>query len=318
MPSLTITVRHPLFILRKGTKRPSISLQEALTDAAATLRDAGVDSPGLDAEVLLGRVLGISRSQLYARLQEPVEPRNLKRFRKLVSKRAHRIPLQYITGHTEFMSLDFLVEKGIFIPRPETELAVEAVLKRAGTPSISGAHSRLKILDICTGSGNIAVSIAVGLRGAGDVMVYASDTSSKALRLARLNAERHNVDDRISFHKGSVYHAFQGLGLEGKIDFIVSNPPYVPQKEWKSLQPEVRDYEDPGALVAGDDGLGCYREIVAGAHRWLRRNGRLIMELGDGQADKVKELIHEDGHFIDTETVRDLQGIERIIIAGSG
>lgn len=308
-------MHHPLSIPGKKTKKPPISLQKALTDATATLRDADVDSPGLDAEVLLGKVLGISRSQLYARLQEPIESRNLRRFNKLVSKRAHRIPLQYLTGHAEFMSLDFLMKKGIFIPRPETELIVEAMLKRVGVSDASSAHGKLKILDVCTGCGNIAVSIAVSLKDTRDVMVYASDVSSKALRLARLNAERHGVGTRVSFHKGSVYRAFRGLGLEGEIDFIVSNPPYVPQEEWKGLQPEVRDYEDPRALVAGSDGLDCYREIVAGAHKWLRPEGWLIMELGEGQADKVKELIDEDGRFGDTETVKDLQGIRRIIIA---
>lgn len=265
--------------------------------------------------MLLGKALGISRSQLYARLQEPVKPKNLGHFRKLVSKRARRIPLQYLTGHAEFMSLDFLMKRGIFIPRPETELIVEAVLKRAAVP---GARGGLRILDVCTGCGNIAVSIAVCLRDVRDVTVYASDISSRALRLARLNARRHGVETKVSFHKGSVYQAFRGLGIEGEIDFIVSNPPYVPQNEWQGLQPEVRDYEDPRALVAGDDGLDCYRRIVSGAHGWLRPDGWLIMELGEGQADKVKELIYEDGHFRHTETVKDLQGTERIIIAGPG
>ncbi|MEE9585221.1 MAG: peptide chain release factor N(5)-glutamine methyltransferase [Candidatus Brocadiales bacterium] len=308
---------HPLFIHRKENKKPSTSLQKALADATKTLHTSGVDSPGLDAEVLLGEVLGISRSQLYARLQEPVESKDLNRFHKLVNKRAHRIPLQYLTGHTEFMSLDFLVKKGIFVPRPETELAVEAVLEKASEGVNIG--SRLKILDIGTGCGNIAISIAVGLQNfRGHVMVYASDISSKALKLARLNAKIHNVEANISFCKGSLYQAIKGLGLEGEIDFIVSNPPYVARDEWKRLQPEVRDYEDPRALVAGDDGLECYRKIVGDAHRWLRPGGWLIMELGEDQAAKVKELTYKNGHLMDTETIRDLQGIERIIVARSG
>ncbi|MFQ5956886.1 MAG: N5-glutamine methyltransferase family protein [Candidatus Brocadiales bacterium] len=141
----------------KGSKQPAIGIQKVLTDASTTLRNSGVDSPRLDAEILLGQILGIPRSQLYANLKEPIDPKNLKRFHKLLNKRARRIPLQYLTGHTEFMSLDFLVKKGIFIPRPETELAVEAVLERA---NVSVA---LKILDIGTGCGNIAISIAVGL-----------------------------------------------------------------------------------------------------------------------------------------------------------
>ncbi|MFQ5956887.1 MAG: N5-glutamine methyltransferase family protein [Candidatus Brocadiales bacterium] len=148
-------------------------------------------------------------------------------------------------------------------------------------------------------------------------MVYASDISPKALKLARLNAKRHEVKAKVSFHKGSLYQAFQGLGLEGEIDFVVSNPPYVPQNEWGDLQPEVRDHEDPRALVAGEDGLECYRRIVAEAHKWLRPGGWLILELGEDQADSVKDLIYKDRHFRDIKTTKDLQGIERIIIARS-
>lgn len=300
--------------IKAHSEKSSIDLQKALTDATITLRDAGVDSPRIDAEVLLCKSLGISRSQLYARLKEHVSLGELRRFQKLVKRRARRVPLQYITGHTEFMSLDFLLKRGIFVPRPETELVVEAVLERADTTTA------LRILDIGTGCGNIAVTIAVGLRraGAGDIRVYASDVSSRALRLARLNARRHGVESIVSFHRGSLYQAFKRLGLEGKIDFIVSNPPYVPQGEWEGLQPEVRDYEDPVALVAGRDGLDCYRGIVSGAHVWLGPAGWLILEVGEGQAGSIKGLITGNGHFRDTEIIRDLQGIERIVIARAG
>lgn len=302
-----------LLIHKEKTGRPPVSLQTALTDAVATLVPAGVDSPRLDAEVLMAGVLGISRSQLYTILNEHAGAKDLKRFHKLVYKRARRIPLQYITGHAEFMSLDFLMKKGILVPRPETELAVEAVLERA---DIKG---RLNILDIGTGCGNIAVSVAVGLRDAGGLLaVYASDISSKALRLAALNAKRHGVAANISLHKGSIYEAFRGLGLGGEVDFIISNPPYVPQNELQHLQPEVRDYEDPRALVAGSDGLKCHMAIVEGAHNWLRPGGWLIMELGEDQAARVKDLVCcNEAHFKDMHTIRDLQNIERIIIARS-
>lgn len=302
---------HPLLIQKKKTEKPSTSLQNVLADATTVLRDSGVDSPRLDAEVLLATILDVSRSQLYTRLTEPVETGDLKRFRKLLARRARRIPLQYITGHVEFMSLDFLIKKGILVPRPETELLVEAVLERADT------RQKLRIIDIGTGSGNIAVSIAAGLRDAADLLVYASDISPKALKLARLNARRHAVEDRISFHRGSLYDAFQRLGLEGQVDFLVSNPPYVPEGEFEGLQPEIRDYEDPGALVAGADGLQYYRAIAAGAHRWLRPGGWLIMELGEGQAAPVKDLIYKNGHFRDMNTVKDLNHTERVIIARS-
>ncbi|MCP4365552.1 MAG: peptide chain release factor N(5)-glutamine methyltransferase [Planctomycetes bacterium] len=308
---------HALLAHKKEHVKHTFRLQEALASATVTLRGSGVDSPRLEAEVLMAKSLGISRSQLCARLQEPVEPRDLKDIYKLVKKRARRIPLQYLTGHAEFMSLDFLMKRGILVPRQETELAVEAVLKLAARrPADTG--ERLRILDIGTGCGCIAVSIAVGLGELNvNAEVYASDMSSRALKLARLNAVRHKVEDKLSFHKGPVYQAFKGLGLEGEIHFIVSNPPYVPAGEWQDLPPEVRDYEDPRALVAGDDGLDCYRIIVAGARNWLRPGGRLIMELGEGQATAVKRLL-EDGHLTDVETIKDLRGVERIIIARPG
>ena len=308
---------HALLANKKEHGKHTFRLQEALASATVTLRSSGVDSPRLEAEVLMAKSLGISRSQLCARLQEPVGPRDLRGIYKLVKKRARRIPLQYLTGHTEFMSLDFLMKRGILVPRQETELAVEAVLKLAARRP-ADARERLRILDIGTGCGCIAVSIAVGLGELHvNAEVYASDVSAKALKLARLNAVRHKVEDKLSFHKGPVYQAFKGLGLEGEIHFIVSNPPYVPAGEWQGLPPEVRDYEDPRALVAGDDGLDCYRTIVAGARNWLRPGGRLIMELGEGQATAVKSLL-EDGHLTDVETIKDLRGVERIIIARSG
>ncbi|HHT9156499.1 MAG TPA: peptide chain release factor N(5)-glutamine methyltransferase [Candidatus Tripitaka californicus] len=290
---------------QKGSK----SLQEALLEATQLLEKAGVDSPRLDAEVLLSEVLSLPRHQLYARLNEPIDTASHRTFRRLVKKRAARVPLQYIIGHVEFMSMDFLTEEGVFIPRPETELVVEAVLQRAEL-----TQSTI-IMDIGAGSGNIAVSLAVNLPHA---EVYASDTSKKALRLARFNAQRYLVEDKISFLKGPLYAAFQGLGLEGRVDFIASNPPYVPEGEWKGLQPEVRDHESPEALVAGKDGMDCYRDIIKGASLWLRPGGWLVLELGEGQAAPISGLILKEENLGGVEAIKDLQDIERVIVARRG
>lgn len=288
------------------TEKKGPSLQEALTKATRLLEDSGIDSAHLDAEILLGEILGLPRHQLYARLNETLEKKALSRFQRAISKRSKRIPIQYLLGRVEFMSLDFLIKKGIFIPRPETEFLVEAVLERAQV------SREVKIMDIGTGSGNIAVSLAVTLASA---RIYASDISQRALRVARLNAERYLVEDKVSFLHGSLYEPFEGLGLEGYVDFIVSNPPYVPVKEWKTLQPEVRDYEDPQALLGGEEGLDCYCALVKGAPRWLRSGGWLILELGEDQADRVEALIRGVAELGDITLVKDLQGIRRVIIA---
>lgn len=295
-------------IPRKGSK----SLQEALSEATQLLEKSGVDSPRLDAEVLLSEVLSLPRHQLYAKLNEFIDNSSLRSFRRLVRKRASRVPLQYIIGHVEFMSMDFLTREGVFIPRPETELVVEAVLERVDLSTSGGA---VVIMDIGTGSGNIAVSLAVHLPHA---KVYASDISQKALRLARFNAERYAVEDRISFLKGSLYDAFQDLGLEGKVDFIASNPPYVPEEEWKGLQQEVRNHEAPEALIAGKDGLDCYREIIKGASPWLRQGGWLVLEMGEGQAAPIQGLISKEKNLRGVEVIKDLQDIERVIVARRG
>ncbi|MFN3467380.1 MAG: peptide chain release factor N(5)-glutamine methyltransferase [Candidatus Brocadiales bacterium] len=291
---------------QKGFKR----LQEVLAEATQFLEKAGIDSPRLDAEVLLSEVLNLPRHQLYAKLNESIDSASLKIFRRLVRKRATRVPLQYIIGHVEFMSMDFLTKEGIFIPRHETELVVEAVLQRAEDIAQS-----VIIMDIGTGSGNIAISLAVNLPHA---EVYASDISQKALRLARFNAQRYLVENKVSFLKGPLYTAFRGLGLEGKVDFIASNPPYVPEGEWKGLQPEVRDYESPEALMAGKDGLDCYREIIKGASLWLRPGGWLVLEMGEGQAVPIQGLILKEESLGGVEVIKDLQGIERVIVARRG
>ncbi len=282
------------------------NFQEVLVEATELLKKAGVDSPRLDAEVLLSEVLSLPRHELYTRLNEPLNSSSLRIFRHLVKKRINRVPLQYLIGHQEFMSMDFLISEGVFIPRPETELVVEAVLERAN-PS-----QPLIIMDIGTGSGIIAVSIAMNLPNA---VIYASDISQSALKLAKFNAKRHFVEDRVVFLKGSLYDAFEGLWIEGKVDFIASNPPYVPEGEWDRLQPEVHDYEPPEAILAGEEGLDCYQEIIKGACQWLKPGGHLVLEMGEGQAGPIKELISKERSLRGVVITKDLQDIERAIVA---
>ena len=185
---------------------------------------------------------------------------------RLIERRAQREPLQYITGRQEFWGLDFMVTPDVLIPRPETELIVETALAACQDRS-----RPLTIIDLCTGSGCIAISLAKELPAA---RIFATDTSAKALAVARENARRHGVSDRIRFLEGDLFGPLEELDLQGQVDIIVSNPPYVPSGDRPALQPEVRDYEPELALFAGPEGTEIHRRIIGTAPRFLKKNGR--------------------------------------------
>jgi release factor glutamine methyltransferase len=208
------------------------------------------------------------------------------------------------------MSLDFTVDNHVLVPRQETELLVDAVLDRASNKRFS--NKTINIMDIGTGSCSIAVSLSVHLKNA---QIYASDISEDALVIARMNAQKHNVANRIHLLHGNLFGPFNGHINMGCVDFIVSNPPYIKESEWIGLEPEVREYEPYIALVAGEDGLTFYKQIVNEAHMWLKAKGFLVVEVGDTQAKRVKRLVEREGHFENIEVLKDLQEIERVVIA---
>lgn len=257
--------------------------------------EKGIESPRRDAELLLGASLGLDRVGLYLHFDRPLEESELSAYRALIVRRAKREPLQYILGETEFWSLPFSVSPAVLIPRPDTEVLVEEALRLAGG---------LRVLDVGTGSGAIAVALAHELAGA---QVVALDISMEALAVADSNARRNAVDDRIMFLQGDLAHL-----PEGPFDLIVSNPPYIPIADVEELMPEVRDFEPRQALVGGIDGLNPYRALATQASFCLVPGGWLLVEVGVDQASDVQQLFFNAG-LKDVFCRDDYGGVPRVV-----
>jgi release factor glutamine methyltransferase len=206
------------------------------------------------------------------------------------------------------MSMEFLVTPDVLVPRPETEFVVESVLESAR----GREEAPLLIADVGTGSGCIAVSLAARLKNA---QIAATDASPQALEVARKNAEKHGVTGRIAFLEGDMLKPLEGGEYAGRIDFLLSNPPYVSEDEWPALPPEVRDYEPKQALLAQGDPLRYYRAICGGAPALLACGGRVVVEVGKGRAEPVKEIFLNGHNFDEVKLVKDYGGIERIVVA---
>ncbi len=270
----------------------------------------------LEAEVLLKSCLGLERRDIYLNPDRPLTRYELNLLEEAIEKRKKRLPLAYITGAKEFYSLEFRVTPDTFIPRPETEFIVDAVLnivygKRSKAGQVRRTAQRLiNVVDLGTGCGNIAITLA---RYIPFSRIYATEISKKALEVAKENAQRHRVIDRITFLEGDLFSPLEDRRLEGKIDFLVSNPPYLIRSQINSLMPEVANYEPGIALDGGGDGLSFYRRIIEGAVEYLKSRGYLILEMGIGQAPKVKEMIEKTKEFLSIEIIKDYSGIERVI-----
>jgi release factor glutamine methyltransferase len=282
-----------------------LTLAEAIQKAEQVLSAHGVPNARLDAEVLLRDALGRDRAWLLAHIQDGIDDEQRRTFERTIERRAQREPLQYITGKQEFWGLEFTVTPDVLIPRPETELIVETVLG-----SLPDRGRPLTIVDLCTGSGCIAVSLARELKSA---RIFATDTSAKALDVARENAHRHGVAGRIRFLEGDLFAPLEELDIAAQVDMIVSNPPYVPQGFGSVLQPEVRDYEPAMALFAGRDGTEIHQRIIGQAPSFLKRGGLLIMEMGIGQAGALGRMVRDSGVYDSLRVLKDLAGIERVM-----
>ncbi len=268
---------------------------------------AGIDAgeAALDAELLARQALGWDRATLVARLADPAPPGFDVTFAPLVERRRRREPMAYILGAQEFWGRDFKVAPGVLIPRPETELLIEEALAWA---SEQGAGAPLQIADVGTGSGCLAITIALEVHGA---IVHATDVSPAALTVAGENARRLGAAVRL--HEGLLL-----ADVPAPLDLIVSNPPYVARAEYELLQPEVRAFEPATALVGGDDGLTVIRELIEAAASALRPSGRLLMEIGYGQAEMVGQLVRANGRLELRQIRDDLQGIPRAVVAARG
>ena len=280
-----------------------MTVSEALRLAAQRLAEAGVAEPSWDAELLVRHVLAWDRGALLTRESQVLTADQEARFLSLLGERASRRPLQHLTGIQAFYGRDFAVTSDVLIPRPETEVLVEAALERlpASQPSV--------VVDIGTGTGCIALTIACE-RPASEV--HALDISREALDVARDNARRLGVESRVRFYQGDL--ALPLRDMVRRVDLVASNPPYVDAADFASLMPEVRDHEPRLALVPVPDAPRLYRKLVGGARRLLRPGGTLLLEVGQGQADEVSAICLREGFQVE-RVVPDLAGIPRVVVA---
>jgi release factor glutamine methyltransferase len=281
------------------------TIRNALMAGTQLLETAGIDSARLDAEVLMCEVLGFEKSQLYLSLDERLDPSAEYRFGILLSRRLRREPVAYITGRQEFWSLDFRVTPDVLIPRPETERLVEIAVKCAGA---FGSDLPLRILDIGTGSGVVAITLAKELPRA---HVWATDVSLPALEIAGLNAAYHRVAERIHFAVSNLFDSIR----ESEFHLIVSNPPYVRRKDLATLEPEVSRWEPRTALDGGLDGRDYYRGLIAQGYRYLLPGGALIMEIGADIGPAVAELLGGAGNYTPAKIHQDYACRDRVIVA---
>jgi release factor glutamine methyltransferase len=282
----------------------------ALRQAIRCLERHGVAEPRAAAEVLLSDLLGTTRPRLYLDAACPLSTDQQVAYVRRLQRRLRGEPVQYITGKQEFWSLEFAVNPHVLIPRPESEVLVEQGVRLAQAWYATHPHARLALLDVGTGSGNLAISLAHALPQA---HVWAVDRAYEALQVARQNAQHLGVAERLHWVCSDLLTAFQ----EGKGCFAlcVANLPYVTTAEWHSLPREIKDYEPPGALGGGPDGLDCIRGLIAASPGVLAPGGVLLLEVGWQQATATQETIRQQGHFSSTGIYHDLAGIERVVWA---
>ena len=280
-----------------------MNVREAIQTAEVRLRDAGIESARLDAELLLGHLLDVPHLEVWLRQSESLTPSQCAKWDRMIARRESREPLQHITGWTAFLDLELHVCRDVLVPRPETE-----VLAQRAIAWLAGRSAPARALDWGTGSGCLALSLAKAVPTA---RITALDASPDALRIARANAIAHGLADRVRFVEG---RGFAALGEETDgFDLIVSNPPYIPTVEIEGLDPEVRDHDPRLALDGGPDGLDCYRELARTAMRWLKPGCPLALELGDGQAEPVANLFESSG-WRHESLEKDLSGRDRVLI----
>jgi release factor glutamine methyltransferase len=281
-------------------------LRDALAQGAQMLARAAIDGARLDAEVLLAHGLGLSREQLIVGADHPLNARQAERYVASLARRLAREPVAYIIGRQEFWSLDFQVTPDVLIPRPDTERLIEVVLTLAAEMA---ATPPLRILDIGTGSGAIAVALATELPSA---QFCASDISPAALAIARRNALAHGVAERVDFRQGNL---FAVCAAGERFDLILSNPPYIPSEMLAALAPEVSRWEPRGALDGGADGLDFYRSMAAQAGEFLTPRGAIVFEIGAGMGAEVLAILARAGISRDGAILRDYAGRERVAVA---
>ncbi len=287
------------------TSAPPSTLAALSRIARAMLTDVGIEESAREAAWILEAALGCTRLTVLLDGGRELSPEEWDCAMTLLRRRAVREPLQYVLGSQEFCGREFAVNHSVLIPRPETEVLVEEVIRHC-----CRGPAQPVVADLGSGSGCVAVSLALALPRA---VVYATDVSAPALEVTRYNARRHDVEDRVTCLEGDLLGPLAQVGLLEQVDVVASNPPYIAERELATLQPEVRLFEPRVALDGGADGLAVHRRLVADAVHVLKPGGMLVVEVGDGQAGCVKQLALESGFFHHIRTVRDAAGVERVV-----
>ncbi len=279
-----------------------MQLRQALNSAIERLTTERVPSPRMNAELLIMFTLDCNRAYLYAHPERELIAEEVQRYEEALARRATGVPAQYITGHQEFWGLDLIVTPAVLIPRPETEHLIETVLSLEKADG--GGRPSLRIVDVGTGSGAIALALATEFPQA---EIHATDISPDALEIARANAARHELNSRILFHQTDLL-----AGVPGQFDFVVSNPPYVGESEEDSVQLEVRKFEPRNAVFAGRTGLETIERLIPQAQAALRPGGWLVFEISATIAHGIPKLLPS---WQDVNISKDLQGLERVVRA---
>jgi release factor glutamine methyltransferase len=282
-----------------------VTLRETLASAISRLAAANVPSPRLNAELLLMFILACDRAYLHAQPERKLSADEQRRYDQALRERERGVPAQYITGHQEFWGMDFMVTPAVLIPRPETEHVIETVLERVRAGRAPSPAALLRMVDVGTGSGCIALALAKELPNA---EIHATEISPAALEIARANAARLLLEDRVQFHQTDLLQGFEW----GEFDFVVSNPPYVGESEEDQVHLEVRRYEPRNAVFSGATGLEVIERLIPQARQSLKPGGWLVVEISRTIAERVQELL---AGWDDVGITEDLQGIPRVASA---
>lgn len=278
-----------------------LTVLDVLNKAIEFLNSKGIESARLNAELLLANILNCKRLDLYLMYDKPLKQDELDLFREYLKRRSTFEPFQYIIGKVDFYGLKLKVSKDVLIPRPETEILVETIINSCNK------RKELNILDIGSGNGNISIALAVNLNNS---KVTGIDISEEAIELAQENAQRHNCSGRVNFIKDDIFNVRDNKYSE--FDIIVSNPPYVSEKDYTNVQLEIKNYEPDFAVTDFADGYQFYVKIIYLAQHILKPHGRLFFEIAQGQSEKVKELLKQS-NFQNISIIKDYREIDRVI-----
>ena len=298
----------------------SLSVKEILSLGKRQLEESGVRDADIDSKLLYCYMMNISRTRLVLEYQEILQDMLCDKYFQLIDRRSKGEPFQYITGNQNFMGYDFIVNENVLIPRSDTENLVEAAVKIVnGKNPVDDSEldkkirrKRWDVLDLCTGSGVIGISMA---KLCDNLSVVCSDFSHPALEVAKKNAEKNQVAKRVEFREGDLFEPFCGKFKKKKFNMILSNPPYIRSDVIPTLEREVKDHEPNTALDGGQDGLVFYRRIVKEAPDFLKKNGVLMMEIGHDQKEELEELLLAEDVYENVECIKDLAGLDRVIYA---